>query len=121
MGGKNDSPRVERTLEGTCHGSIMSPSNQDVAIPIIDIREPCLEVAKQVLEAASTHGFLFIKNDHGIISSDDIADMFALVSHLDQHIYRGAVMLILPSLVNSSPSLKRKSPNTPSTPQKQGV
>lgn len=55
-----------------------SPS-ADANIPIIDISNPSPEVAQQVLSAASTHGFLFIKNDGVTIPPSDIADMFALV------------------------------------------
>ncbi|KAF2825792.1 Clavaminate synthase-like protein [Ophiobolus disseminans] len=47
-------------------------------IPIIDISNPSKDVAKQVLDAASTHGFLFIKNDGVTISPKDIDDMFNL-------------------------------------------
>ena len=48
-------------------------------IPVIDISTASGETARQVLAAASTHGFLFIKNDGIIISSRDIDDMFAVV------------------------------------------
>jgi hypothetical protein len=48
-------------------------------IPVIDISNPSPEIAKQVLEAASTHGFLFIKNDGVTIPPKDIDDMFQLV------------------------------------------
>jgi hypothetical protein len=52
-------------------------------IPVIDISSPSPEVAKQVLEAASTHGFLFIKNDGATIPPKDIHDMFQLVNTLN--------------------------------------
>jgi isopenicillin N synthase-like dioxygenase len=48
-------------------------------IPVIDISSPSPEVAQQVLSAASTHGFLFIKNDGKTIPQKDIDEMFALV------------------------------------------
>jgi isopenicillin N synthase-like dioxygenase len=48
-------------------------------IPVIDISDPSEEVAQQVLDAASTHGFLYIKNDGVTISPHDIDDMFKLV------------------------------------------
>lgn len=51
------------------------------SIPVIDISNPSTEVAHQVLEAASTHGFLFIKNDGVSIPPKDVEDMFELVSH----------------------------------------
>jgi isopenicillin N synthase-like dioxygenase len=50
-------------------------------IPVIDISDPSSQVAQQVLDAASTHGFLFIKNDGITIPPNDINDMFALVRH----------------------------------------
>jgi hypothetical protein len=53
----------------------------DAGIPVIDISSPSDDIAKQVLDAASTHGFLFIKNDGITIPPEDIADMFKLVSY----------------------------------------
>jgi isopenicillin N synthase-like dioxygenase len=52
---------------------------QDSTIPVIDISNPSDEVARQVFEAASTHGFLFIKNDGVTIPPKDIDEMFNLV------------------------------------------
>lgn len=54
-------------------------SQPDANIPVIDISDPSPETAQQVLDAASTHGFLFIKNDGVTISPADIAAMFAEV------------------------------------------
>ncbi|KAF2633078.1 Clavaminate synthase-like protein [Macroventuria anomochaeta] len=51
---------------------------ENTAIPVIDISKPSDEVARQVLEAASTHGFLFIQNDGVTIPPKDINDMFKL-------------------------------------------
>ncbi|KAF1834686.1 Clavaminate synthase-like protein [Decorospora gaudefroyi] len=47
-------------------------------IPVIDISQPSHHVARHVLDAASTHGFLYIKNDGVTIPPDDIAAMFKL-------------------------------------------
>lgn len=52
---------------------------QNTEIPVIDISKPSPEVAQQVLDAASSHGFLFIKNDGVTIPPSDINDMFQLV------------------------------------------
>jgi isopenicillin N synthase-like dioxygenase len=52
---------------------------QDSTIPVIDISNPSDEVARKVFEAASTHGFLFIKNDGVTIPPKDIDEMFKLV------------------------------------------
>jgi hypothetical protein len=49
-------------------------------IPVIDISNPSLSVAQEVLDAACTHGFLFIKNDGSTIPQADIDEMFNLVS-----------------------------------------
>lgn len=58
----------------------MSHSNvEDADIPIIDISNPSPEVAQQILDAASTHGFLFIQNDGAILPVEDINYMFDLV------------------------------------------
>ncbi|KAF2681585.1 Clavaminate synthase-like protein [Lentithecium fluviatile CBS 122367] len=53
-----------------------APSPSD--IPVIDISSPSPDVAQQVLTAASTHGFLFIKNDGVTIPPADIDAMFQL-------------------------------------------
>jgi hypothetical protein len=58
----------------------------DSGIPIIDISDPSPDVARQVLEAASTHGFLFIKNDGVSIPPNNIDDMFKLVSLIRRHL-----------------------------------
>jgi hypothetical protein len=61
----------------------MPPSDghgHDTTIPVIDISNPSVEVARQILNAASTHGFLFIKNDGVTIPPADIAEMFKLAS-----------------------------------------
>ncbi|PVH95254.1 Clavaminate synthase-like protein [Periconia macrospinosa] len=57
---------------------MVSTSNSDTTIPVIDISSPSPEVAQQVLNAASSHGFLFIKNDGVTIPPKDIDDMFEL-------------------------------------------
>ncbi|KAF1933266.1 Clavaminate synthase-like protein [Didymella exigua CBS 183.55] len=49
---------------------------ENTDIPVIDISNPSDEIARQVLDAASTHGFLFIKNDGVTIPPQDIDDMF---------------------------------------------
>lgn len=54
--------------------------SHEMKIPVIDISNPNDDVARQILDAASTHGFLFIKNDGVTISPQDIDDMFKLVS-----------------------------------------
>ncbi|KAF2786766.1 Clavaminate synthase-like protein [Melanomma pulvis-pyrius CBS 109.77] len=51
---------------------------KDTSIPVIDISSPSPEVAQQVLLAASTFGFLFIKNDGVTIPPADIDTMFEL-------------------------------------------
>jgi hypothetical protein len=49
-------------------------------IPVIDVSSPSPSVAQEVLDAACTHGFLFIKNDGSTIPQADIDEMFNLVS-----------------------------------------
>lgn len=60
------------------------PDIEDTKIPVIDISNPNDDVAHQVLDAASTHGFLFIKNDGVTIPTEDIDEMFKLVSMNNQ-------------------------------------
>ena len=74
-----------RTLHRYRKGStaFKMPHSEAVAtIPVIDISKPNDDTAREVLEAASTHGFLFIKNDGLTIPPKDIDDMFKLVSTL---------------------------------------
>jgi hypothetical protein len=81
---------------------------ENTEIPVIDISNPDDHVARQVLEAASTHGFLFIKNDGVTIPPQDIDDMFKLVglcTPTDTH----------PRLIINSP--KSSSATTMSTSQ----
>jgi isopenicillin N synthase-like dioxygenase len=59
----------------------MPPESKDTTIPVIDLSNPSDETARQVLDAASTHGFLFIKNDGVTIPPADIDEMFKLASH----------------------------------------
>ncbi|KAJ4372560.1 hypothetical protein N0V86_007920 [Didymella sp. IMI 355093] len=62
---------------------------ENTDIPVIDVSVPSADVARQVLDAASTHGFLFIKNDGVTIPPQDIHDMFKLskdfFSRNDEH------------------------------------
>lgn len=55
---------------------------KEADIPIIDISTPTAEVAQQVLDAASTHGFLFVQNDGAILPIEDVDTMFDLVCHI---------------------------------------
>jgi len=52
---------------------------QKTSIPVIDISSPSPEVAQLVLDAAATHGFLFIENDGVTIPPAAIDAMFELV------------------------------------------
>lgn len=51
----------------------------DAQIPIIDISTPNDAVAAELLAAASNYGFVFIKNNETVISSQSISEMFAMV------------------------------------------
>ena len=51
------------------------------SLPVIDLSKAPQEAANEILEAASTHGFLFIRNN-GVIPSGDIDAMFKLVRWL---------------------------------------
>lgn len=48
-------------------------------IPVIDISSSNIHAAKQILEAASTWGFVYVKNDGTDISYDDLRQMFHAV------------------------------------------
>ena len=56
-----------------------SVNGADVTIPVIDISSPSLDVAEDILEAASTYGFVFVKNHEVGIPPEDIQRMFDLV------------------------------------------
>ncbi|KAF2838105.1 Clavaminate synthase-like protein [Patellaria atrata CBS 101060] len=47
-------------------------------IPVIDISSPTVEVAKALVNASSTYGFVFVKNNDIGIPPQDISDMFEL-------------------------------------------
>jgi hypothetical protein len=49
---------------------------EDVDIPTIDISDATSAVAQQVLDAASTHGFLFVQQDGSLLPMEDVDDMF---------------------------------------------
>jgi isopenicillin N synthase-like dioxygenase len=51
---------------------------KDADIPTIDISDPTPAVAQQVLDAASTHGFLFVQQDGSLLPLEDIDNMFKL-------------------------------------------
>ena len=54
------------------------PASQ-AAIPVIDVASPTAEVAKKLLDAASTHGFVFVSNYRAILPPDHIRAIFELV------------------------------------------
>jgi hypothetical protein len=92
--------------------------DQDTTIPVIDLSNPSDETAKKVLHAASTHGFLFIKNDGVTIPPADIDDMFKLASH---QAASKPHQLTDASRVNSSIARVTTKQNTPSTPPKRAA
>ncbi|OCK93267.1 Clavaminate synthase-like protein [Cenococcum geophilum 1.58] len=55
-----------------------SANDTGINIPVIDISSPSLDVAKDILEAASTYGFVFVKNHEVGIPPEDIQGMFDL-------------------------------------------
>jgi hypothetical protein len=54
-------------------------SNTPTELPIIDVSSSDLQAAKDILNAACTYGFVFIKGYESIIPESDINDMFSLV------------------------------------------
>lgn len=53
-------------------------------IPIIDVSAPGVdqkEIARQLVDAAEEHGFIYIRNLGRDISAGDVDGAFALVSH----------------------------------------
>ncbi|KAF9736597.1 hypothetical protein PMIN02_009197 [Paraphaeosphaeria minitans] len=54
---------------------------QDADIPIIDISCSTPDVPQQVLSAASTNGFLFVKQDDSLLPQAQIDAMFSLAAH----------------------------------------
>jgi len=90
------------------------------SIPVIDISQPSKQIAQQVLDAASTYGFLYIKNDGTTIATEDIHNMFKLVN--PSIVPRKKTCLTVLTITNShKPSSTcplSKSPTTQSTPAK---
>ncbi|KAF2439013.1 Clavaminate synthase-like protein [Karstenula rhodostoma CBS 690.94] len=54
------------------------PDQTDANIPMIDISNPTPDVAQQVLDAASTHGFLFVQQHDFLLPSEQVESMFNL-------------------------------------------
>jgi isopenicillin N synthase-like dioxygenase len=55
-------------------------------IPVIDLSGPEAEVAKQLVDAASTYGFVYVKSLGKDIPVEDIDSIFALVMSSTRHI-----------------------------------
>lgn len=87
-------------------------------IPVIDISNPSEEIARQVLDAASKHGFLYIKNDGGTIPPQDIDDMFKLVGSTITLSDKKTTRTDHTRANNSLPPPRNKKPNMPSTQTK---
>ena len=51
-----------------------------VDLPIIDVSSSDMQAAKDIVNAASTYGFVFVKGYESLISESNIGDMFSLVS-----------------------------------------
>ena len=76
----------------------------NASIPIIDISSPDDDVAANLLEAASTYGFIFIKNTGSEIPQQLVEDMFGMVTdrrstrivslHTDQGTAVSAIFLL---------------------------
>lgn len=49
-------------------------------IPVIDLSGPETEVAKQLVDAAATYGFVYVKSQGKDIPIEDIDNIFALVN-----------------------------------------
>jgi hypothetical protein len=84
----------------------MPHSTAPSSIPVIDISDPSPEVAQEVLDAASTHGFLFIKNDGVTVPPADIDAMFQLVFAI--HLGGDEQELIVPVPHVLRPAARRK-------------
>lgn len=55
-------------------------------IPVIDLSGPEAEVAKQLVDAAATYGFVYVKSLGKDIPVEDIDSIFALVTSSTRHI-----------------------------------
>ena len=51
-----------------------------VELPVIDVTHADESTSKQLLDAVVTHGFVYLKNNHGEIPYKDLENMFELVS-----------------------------------------
>jgi isopenicillin N synthase-like dioxygenase len=52
-------------------------------LPVLDISNPDSAVAKRLVDAISTYGFVYIKNDGYNIPVDGLESMFSLVTMPD--------------------------------------
>jgi hypothetical protein len=58
---------------------MLPSSKHTLSLPVLDVRESSLATAQSLVNSVSKHGFVYIKNNHGEIPSEDIKNMFALV------------------------------------------
>jgi isopenicillin N synthase-like dioxygenase len=65
---------------------MVTTNGQGGQIPVIDVSgtTPEVEVAKQLVDAASTYGFVYIKNEGKDIPVETIDGLFELVKLLDR-------------------------------------
>ena len=56
-----------------------SATKDDFQIPVLDISNPDVELARQLVDGAEKYGFIFIRNHNGEMASSDIDSMFELV------------------------------------------
>jgi len=54
-------------------------NGEALSLPIIDVSSSDSQTAKDILDAASRYGFVFIKNYESYLSSEQITAMFSLV------------------------------------------
>jgi hypothetical protein len=53
--------------------------SQEIRLPVLDVTTADTETAKELVEAISKYGFVFIKNNHNEIPPPVIEEMFGLV------------------------------------------
>lgn len=57
----------------------MSSDSNTIELPVIDVTNSNDTTAKQLINAVTEHGFVYLKNNHGEIPTNDLDELFTLV------------------------------------------
>jgi alpha-ketoglutarate-dependent taurine dioxygenase len=72
----------------------MSVESKAIELPVIDVTNSDKSTAKQLIDAVTEHGFVYLKNNHDEIPTHDLDELFDLVGKvIDPSIWSRSHML----------------------------